>query len=323
MTPSALRAILFALIGFVAIECQPAPALGQDAVGAEASFATSLDRAFRSDDLTWVPEQNRLLISAKVNDQPAVFKIESGAIGTFLTLKSAKERGLRIIDFKATFTGVGGSGKIFGSPVKRLQLGSSVDLTMQRLAVIELPFLDGIDGVIGGDTLVSTKAIIDYRHKKFRVPQEASIDSLEQIATDSGMIVEKLERDGNYVFANVNYGNEPLRMLVDTGAQRTLIGAATAVRLKMTVKDTDDRAVGAGDNAPTLQETQVDRLVLGKVSFRNIRCGVMPVDFLSSYSKTPIDGILGADALVSSESLLSVADAILVVSSKEIELSSE
>ena len=315
--------IRFSVIAFVTFVWQFASTVAQDKEKAQDVFETSLDRAFNSDDLEWLPEQNRLLLKGKVNDAPAVFKIDSGAIGTLLTLKSAKERSLRVIDFNATFTGAGGTGKIYGSPVKKLQLGTSIDLANQRLAVIELPFLDGVDGLVGGDTLASTKAIIDYRHKKIRVPKDTSGNSLEEIATDSGMSIENLEREGNYVFAKMNYGDEPLRMFVDTGAQKTLIGAAAAARLKMTVQETDDRVVGAGDDAPKLQKTSLDRLSLGKTSFVKFDCVVMSVDYLGSYSKTPIDGILGADALVRSNSILSIADAVLVLDKDVVDMTSK
>ncbi len=145
-----LRAILvFTVIAIVVFHWQSDSTVAQDKEDAQSSFATSLDRAYSSDDLEWLPKQNRLLINGRVNDAPAVFKIDTGAFGTLLTLKSAKDRGLRVIDFNRTFTGAGGAGKIYGSPVKRLQLGTSIDLPNQRLAVIDLPVLDGIDGLLG------------------------------------------------------------------------------------------------------------------------------------------------------------------------------
>ena len=79
----------------------------------------------------------------------------------------------------------------------------------------------------------------------------------------------------------------------------------------MDVRDTDNLVVGAGerDQAQKLQTTSIDRMSLGKASLVNFECYVMPVDYLESYSQKPIDGILGADALARSKSLLSVANA--------------
>ncbi len=59
---------------------------------------------------------------------------------------------------------------------------------------------------------------------KLRLPKNESADSLDQIATDAGMATIKLERDGNYVYATLSLGEKSLRMLIDTGAQRTVIG---------------------------------------------------------------------------------------------------
>jgi hypothetical protein len=84
----------------------------------------------------------------------------------------------------------------------------------------------------------------------------------------------------------------------------------------MTVLKTDARVVGAGDDAPKVQKTSIDRLSLGEAAFLWFDCIVMPMDYLGSYSKPPIDGILGADALVRSQAILSVADAVLVHSPK-------
>lgn len=316
--------MLFVAMAIVSIVWQHPYTAAQENEDARA-FATSLDRAFNSDELEWLPKQNRLLLKAKVNDTPAVFKIDSGAIGTLLTLKSAKDRSLRVIDFNTTFRGSSGSGKVYGSPVKRLQLGTSIDLANQRLMVIDLPALDGVDGLLGVDTLGSTKAIIDYRYMKLRVPKNESADSLEQIATDAGMATIKLERDGNYVYATLSIGDKSLRMFIDTGAQRTIIGAKTAARLEMDVRDTDNLVVGAGerDQAQKLQTTSIDRMSLGKASLVNFECYVMPVDYLESYSQKPIDGILGADALARSKSLLSVANAVLILRPEEVNMATK
>ncbi len=317
--------LLFIVMAVVVLRWQPALTVGQDKEDAQANFATWLDRAFSSDDLEWLPKQNRLLLKGKVNDAPAVFKIDTGAFGTLLTLKSAKERSLRVIDFNRTFLAAGGSGKIYGSPVKRLQLGTSIDLGNQRLAVMDLPSLDGIDGLLGGDNLGSSKAIIDYHYMKLRVPKNELAESLEQIAIDAGMTAVKLERDGNYMYADLSIGEKSLRMLIDTGAQRTVIGAKTAARLQMDVRDTDDVVVGAGDReqAQRFQKTSIDRMLLGKASLLNFECYVMPVDFLESYSQKPIDGILGADALARSRSLLSYANAVLILRPEEVNMASK
>lgn len=139
------------------------------------------------------------------------------------------------------------------------------------------------------------------------------------------MAAIKLERDGNYIYAALSIGEKSLRMLIDTGAQRTVIGAKTAARLEMDVRDTDERVVGAGDRdqAQKVQKTSIDRMSLGKASFVNFECYVMPVDYLGSYSQKPIDGILGADALARSKSLLSLANAVLILRPEEVNMASK
>lgn len=142
--PSFHAVLVFSATAFIAYAWHSAASVAQDKEAMQENLTKSLDRAFESDDLEFLPEQNRLLIKGYVNGSPAVFKIDSGAIGTLLTLKSAKERDLRVIDFNKTFIGAGGSGKIYGSPVNRLQLGTSIDLANQRLMVIDLPSLEGV-----------------------------------------------------------------------------------------------------------------------------------------------------------------------------------
>lgn len=281
--------------------------------GPAQTFGDVLNKTCSSEALEWIPEQKRLLVSAKVNGKDAKFKIDTGALGTLLTLKSAKARELPVIDFNATFSGVGGTGKVYGSPVQRLQLGGSVDLAGQRVAVIDLPVLDGIDGLIGGDTLASTKAIIDYRYHKMHVPLKAADLDLEKAAAEAGMIATKLEREGNYVFLTMQCGKEALRLFVDTGATRTAIGAKAADRLKLQVRDSKERAVGAGGKAIEIRATRIDALSVGNAQFRDVECAVMPLDYLAGYSKAGIDGILGADCLGASGAVLSVADAIMIL----------
>ncbi len=280
-------------------------------------FNDALKKTCSSEPMEWIVEQNRFLIRGKINDKDAVFKIDTGAISTVLTLQSAKDRQLRIIDFKATFSGAGGTGKIYGSPVQRLQLGSSVDLTRQRLAVIDLPVLQDIDGLVGGDILASTKAIIDYRQDQLHIPVKDSTIDLSAMATESGLNSVKLEREGNYVFIILTRGDETLRLLIDTGAQRTILSSKAGNRLKLAVEETQERVVGAGDHATKVLSTKVDNLSAGSTTFRDLDCLVAPLDYLSSYSKSQIDGIFGADLMEASDAVLSVADAVIVLSSHD------
>ena len=162
-------------------------------------FDVALRQAYFSESLEWLPEQNRLLLKGKVNGQDARFKIDSGAIGSLLTLKSAKKMGLKIFDFGTSFTGVSGRGKVYGSPVGRLELGDHIDLQRQRMAVLDLSVLDSVDGLIGGDTLASTKAILDYGNHQLLVPRpDVSLD-VAKIASDAGLTVTRLEREGNFL----------------------------------------------------------------------------------------------------------------------------
>ena len=280
-----------------------------------------LNEACSSEMLEWIPQQKRLLVPAMVNGKEAKFKIDTGALGTLLTLKSAKAREIPVIDFNATFTGLGGTGKVYGSPVRRLQLGSIVDLKAQRLAVIDLPVLDGIDGLLGCDTLAGTKAIIDYRQHKLHVPLKTSSFDLQKESTESGMLATKLEREGNYVFMTLNFGKEPIRLFVDTGATRTAIGTKAADRLKLQVKESAEQAVGAGDKAISIQTAEVEALTVGKTQFRNVECVVMPLEYLASYSKTGVDGILGADCLAVSGAVLSIADSTIVLPPNDVVVS--
>lgn len=281
--------------------------------GASRVFGDLLIKTCKSDALEWIPEQKRLLIPAKVNGKDAKFKIDTGALGTLLTLKSAKARELPVIDFNATFSGVGGTGKVYGSRVQRLQLGGSVDLEGQRVAVVDLPVLEGIDGLIGGETLSGTKAIIDYRQHRMHVPMKGAGFDLEKAAVEAGMLVTKLEREGSYVFLTMTCGKEAIRLLVDSGATRTVIGTKAADRLKLEVKESAERAVGAGGKAMAIQFAKIDVLAAGKAEFRDIACAVMPLDYLAGYSKAGIDGILGADCLAASGAVLSVADSMMVL----------
>lgn len=314
------RSIAAALIAMIAIigdsavgEDRPATPGVPSASGPAQVFGDLLDKTCSGDALEWIPEEKRLLVSAKVNGKDAKLKIDTGALGTLLTLKSAKARGLPVIDFNATFSGVGGTGKVYGSPVQRLQLGGSVDLAGQRVAVIDLPVLDGIDGLIGGDTLVSTMAIIDYRQHKMHVPLQAAGLDLVKAAAEAGMLAIKLEREGNYVFLTMTCGKEAIRLFVDTGATRTAISVKAADRLRLQVRDSAERAVGAGGEAIAIRFARIDALAAGKAEFRGIGCAVMPLDYLAGYSKTGIDGILGADCLAASGAVLSIADEIMIL----------
>lgn len=298
---------------FLLLHLASQPALAEDQEKNSLAFDRALKEQCSSDTLEWIPEQNRLLIHGKVNEKAALFKIDTGAMGSLLTLKSAKQFDVPIIDFKRTFSGAGGVGKVYGSPVNRLQLGTQVDLNRQRLAVIDLPVLQGIDGVVGRDTLATTIAIIDYRNHKLHIPSKDSpVDLTKLAAATTGMASTRLEKDGNYIFLTMQSGAESLRMLVDTGAQRTLLGLKAADRLKLALKENAERIVGAGDGAKTAKSARLDKLALGESTFLDLELIVAPLDYLATYSKKETDGVLGADCLAAAGAIISVADGIIV-----------
>lgn len=124
-----------------------------------------------------------------------------------------------------------------------------------------------------------------------KIPPAALDDSLE--ITGDALAAELGSR--MFIDARVN-GEGPFRFLVDSGADRSVIGAALALRLKLPVESQVVLQGMAGSS--TVGTVFVDRLTLGASTINGVVAPSLPERFLGA------QGIIGIDALAEQRLML-------------------
>lgn len=282
------------------------------------SFVERLDAAYYSHEVEWLPDKKGFLIPGKVNGQDAKFYIDSGAKGSILTLAVAKRLGMKTVDLGGKFGGVAGQGKMYGTIADSLQIGEHFTLNHQKMPVLEMQNFDWADGLFGANHLVSSEGVIDYEKRRFLFPRKEKSLDLAELSEKAGLEVLNLEREGNYCFVTLNYGDERVRFFVDTGAQASILRTMCAERLKLELAPSSVKIRGGGGGAMPTESAQLDGMRAAATVIESFGVLVTPFDSLAGYSKKPVDGILGADFLSAAGAYLGMKQSVLIISTDKI-----
>lgn len=119
------------------------------------------------------------------------------------------------------------------------------------------------------------------------------------------LILQAIEDDGYHIFIDVLVNEKPARILVDTGASRTVFDV---VRIKKFLDDEEPKfekneklSTGLGTNSMESHTVIISRLELGNTVLAGYNAVVLNIDHVNqSYSQLgfpEIDGVLGGDLL--------------------------
>lgn len=117
--------------------------------------------------------------------------------------------------------------------------------------------------------------------------------------------MQAIEDDGYHIFIDVLVNEKPARILVDTGASRTVFDV---VRIKKFLDDEEPKfekneklSTGLGTNSMESHTVIISRLELGNTVLAGYNAVVLNIDHVNqSYSQLgfpEIDGVLGGDLL--------------------------
>lgn len=113
--------------------------------------------------------------------------------------------------------------------------------------------------------------------------------------------VASLNGDGYHLFAMVRIKKFKLRMLVDTGASRSVIDLnfLQAHFKKLQLEDADDKATGLGSNSITSKVTTLPEFKLGRLHLKDYTVAVLDLSHVNeTYQRVnlpPIAGVVGSD----------------------------
>ena len=116
--------------------------------------------------------------------------------------------------------------------------------------------------------------------------------------------------DGFHLLVNIRINGKPARMLIDTGASKTVFDKNRISRfLKEEKFETHDKlSTGLGTSDMKSHLVVIKRLNIGKLEIKNYRSVVIDISHVnvaySQMKQKPIDGVLGSDILKQHKALI-------------------
>jgi predicted aspartyl protease len=130
-----------------------------------------------------------------------------------------------------------------------------------------------------------------------------------------------IQGDGFHPFVEVKLGRKKLRMLIDTGASRTVFDET---RLSLLIgpekfESIDQLSAGLGTNSVQGKATIIDNLCLAELRIRNYQAIILDLSHVNELYKSLgmplLDGVLGSDLFVKYRARIDFAERQLVLKS--------
>jgi predicted aspartyl protease len=248
---------------------------------------------------------NKMIMSVRVNGQPANLLVDTGASHLMLDADAAasfgikpSQRGLRYIRFSE----INGRELPLGF-VQNLTAGSmsfgSIFVTLRNSNYSDTGNAH-VDGVLGLDILSRYKAVINCRTKLvfFKVDQARQMH-LSSVALAENFAKISLRREENGALSvPCSIHGQPGRLLVDTGAFITTFHDAFLKSLGIPLEATRVSAHFARGTTRKISAGQINDLRIGNFKAPAAKFGVTALpNFALQQGGTRISGILGIDTL--------------------------
>ncbi|MBK9732941.1 MAG: aspartyl protease family protein [Chitinophagaceae bacterium] len=113
-----------------------------------------------------------------------------------------------------------------------------------------------------------------------------------------------LQEEGFHLFVKGKLGKHALRLLIDTGASKTVLDkkfiSERLPELKLEINE--QLTTGVGTNTIQSEFTDIENLSVGKLKLKKLKVAVLDLQHVNEtynlIQLPPIDGVLGCDVLV-------------------------
>ena len=232
------------------------------------------------------------LVDARVNGSPAVLVLDTGAEHSLLDREFAQRLDLHPVahaDLQTPYSSK--NTEVILVPHLDIQAIHSSGLRMMTddLAATSGALGVHIDGVLGNDVI-----------RKFTIKLDYSVGSVTfgRISVAPHGVPIKLQRIGSRYFAHLNFDGVPLRFLLDTGTNFSVLSNSGWSRLNQDKKALSviDGVRSSGTSAPS-KLVCIRQMTIGRTSYENLPMRVQPPMSAGFFSNPDVDGLLGSDFL--------------------------
>ena len=248
---------------------------------------------------------NKMIMSVRVNDQPANLLVDTGSNQLILDAEAAEsfgvrpsQRGLRYI----RFTQIQGESLPVGF-VQNISAGS-VSFGSSLAALRRSSHADGshaaFDGVLGLDILLRHRALINCRTKLvfFAVDQGHHISLGSVAASEKFTRIPIRREETGALTVPCSIHGQTARVLLDTGAFVTILHEGFVKSLGLAVEPTRVSAQFGRGASKRINAAKINDLRIGTFKISPAKFGVAPLpQFALQQGDTRIAGILGMDTL--------------------------
>jgi predicted aspartyl protease len=137
--------------------------------------------------------------------------------------------------------------------------------------------------------------------------------------TTLSLEIASIQEDGYHVFVWILVNNRPARMLLDTGASRTVfdIDMLREDHADIILEENEDKAMGLGTSAVDNYIAVIDKMVLNDITAKKVQIGALSLSHVNvgygHMDLKPIAGVLGSDILMKYKAVISYKDKELVL----------
>jgi predicted aspartyl protease len=237
---------------------------------------------------------NKMIISVRINDQPANLLVDTGSNQLILDAEAAEsfgvrpsQRGLRYIRFTkiqgqslpvAFVQNISAGSMNFGSGLVTLRRSSHADAANAAF-----------DGVLGLDILFRHKALINCRTKLafFKVDQARRINLGSVAASEKFTRVPIQREETGALTVPCSIRGQPTRLLVDTGAFVTILHEGFVKSLGLAAEPTRISAQFGRGPSKRINGAKIGDLNIGAFKMSPEKFGVAPLPQFALQQVTP------------------------------------
>lgn len=252
------------------------------------------------------------LVEVEINGVKGLLHIDTGCNTSNLYVAALPKFGLTARATGETIAGLAGTERLSRAAYSSFSLGR-VAFPSGEFAVTSANQFPDCDGILGTDFLARAGAVLAMRSGRLYLtgsgrPGDESVKP-GALAAKSGHIAIPLRRASGTNLIDVTIAGVPASLLLDTGAQQTLLDAAFAKRSGLAVEGVPAEASGTGGSAGVRLGYAVPASInLGAYPLRGLACMVADLGPVSSHG---IQGLFGGELLSRLDAHIDVAGAVM------------